>query len=153
MLSRYHECSCGVQRVDRAISRKTPSWVTSVVTYTYSIIYYSGEIDRTGLKILENNKNIQSIFSVNTNILLRRFRLKFLRIMYSYLVLQGTLQLRKHPVLINNSTGTSIYFEVGNNVCIFLKAFLQMLGKITHKSARTRNLGWTVIHHLVIKSA
>jgi hypothetical protein len=31
----------------------------------------------------ENNKNIQSIISVNTNILLRRFRLKFLRIMYS----------------------------------------------------------------------
>jgi hypothetical protein len=44
---------------------------------------YSGEIDRIGLKILENNKNIQSIISVNTNILLRRFRLKFLRIMYS----------------------------------------------------------------------
>jgi hypothetical protein len=38
---------------------------------------------RTGLKILENNKNIQIIISVNTNILLRRFRLKFLRIMYS----------------------------------------------------------------------
>jgi hypothetical protein len=47
------------------------------------LIKYSGEIDRTGLKILENNKNIQSIISVNTNILLRRFRLKFLRIMYS----------------------------------------------------------------------
>jgi hypothetical protein len=43
----------------------------------------SGEIDRTGLKILENNKNIQSIISVNTNILLRRFWLKFLRIMYT----------------------------------------------------------------------
>jgi hypothetical protein len=43
----------------------------------------SGEIDRTGPKILENNKNIQSIISVNINILLRRFRLKFLRIMYS----------------------------------------------------------------------
>jgi hypothetical protein len=40
------------------------------------------EIDRTGLKILENNKNIQSIITVNTNILLRKFRLKFLRIMY-----------------------------------------------------------------------
>jgi hypothetical protein len=53
----------------------------------------------TALKILENNKNIQSIISVNTNILLRRFRLKFLRIVYStYLVLQGTPQLRKHPV-------------------------------------------------------
>jgi hypothetical protein len=36
------------------------------------------------LKILGNNKNIQSIISVNNkNILLRRFRLKFLRIMYS----------------------------------------------------------------------
>jgi hypothetical protein len=40
-------------------------------------------MDRTGLKILGNNKNIQSIISVNTNILLRRFRLKFLRIMCS----------------------------------------------------------------------
>jgi hypothetical protein len=47
------------------------------------LLIYSGEIDRTGLKILENNKNIRSIISVNTNILLRRFRLKFLRIMYS----------------------------------------------------------------------
>jgi hypothetical protein len=37
----------------------------------------------TGLKILENKKNIQSIVSVDTNILLRRFRLKFLRIMCS----------------------------------------------------------------------
>jgi hypothetical protein len=40
-------------------------------------------MDRTGLKILENNKNIQPIISVNTNILLRRFRLEFLRIMCS----------------------------------------------------------------------
>jgi hypothetical protein len=47
------------------------------------LILYSGQIDRTGLKILENNKNIQSIISVDTNIVLRRFRLKFLRIMYS----------------------------------------------------------------------
>jgi hypothetical protein len=47
------------------------------------LIQYSEEIDRTALKILENNKNIQSIISVNTNILLRKFRLKFLRIMYS----------------------------------------------------------------------
>jgi hypothetical protein len=39
--------------------------------------------DRSGLKILENNKNIQSVISVNTNILLRRFRIKFLRILYS----------------------------------------------------------------------
>jgi hypothetical protein len=55
------------------------------------LVQHSGEIDRTGLKILENNTNIQSIISVNTNILLRRFRLK-------YLVLQGTPQLRKHPI-------------------------------------------------------
>jgi hypothetical protein len=47
------------------------------------LIEYSGEIDRTGLKILKNNKKIQSIIPVNTNILLRRFRLKFLKIMYS----------------------------------------------------------------------
>jgi hypothetical protein len=47
------------------------------------LIEYGGEIDRTGLKILKNNKKIQSIIPVNTNILLRRFRLKFLRIMYS----------------------------------------------------------------------
>jgi hypothetical protein len=53
------ECICSVQRV------------------------LQSEMDRTGLKILENNKNIQSIISVNTNILLRRFRLKFLRIMCS----------------------------------------------------------------------
>jgi hypothetical protein len=45
------------------------------------LIKYSGEIDRTGLKIVENNK--KTIISVNTNILLRRFRLKFLRIIYS----------------------------------------------------------------------
>jgi hypothetical protein len=45
------------------------------------------EIDRTGLKILENNKNIQSIISVNTKILLRKFRLKFLRIMYGSTVM------------------------------------------------------------------
>jgi hypothetical protein len=71
------ECSCGVQRVRRAISKKTPSWATSVINLVQR------KIDRTGLKILENNKNIQSIISVNTNILLRRFTLKFLRIMYS----------------------------------------------------------------------
>jgi hypothetical protein len=54
------KCSCGVQRVRRAISRKTPSWATSVINLVQR------EIDRTGLKILENNKNIQSIISVNT---------------------------------------------------------------------------------------
>jgi hypothetical protein len=48
-----------------------------------TILGHVREIDRTGLKILENNKNIQSIISLNTNLLLRRFRLKFLRIMYS----------------------------------------------------------------------
>jgi hypothetical protein len=87
------ECNCGVQRVPRAISRKTLFWATSVI----NLVQRRNRQDR--LKILENNKNIQSIISVNTNILLRRFRLKFLRIMYStYLVLQGTPQLRKRPV-------------------------------------------------------
>jgi hypothetical protein len=47
------------------------------------LIEYSGEIDRTGLKISENNKNIQSFISVNTNILLRRPRLKLSRTMHS----------------------------------------------------------------------
>jgi hypothetical protein len=59
---------------------KSFSYGTQVMGHP--VYTYSGEIDRTGLKILENNKNIQSIISVNTNILLRRFRLKFLRIMY-----------------------------------------------------------------------
>jgi hypothetical protein len=68
------ECNCGVQRARRAIFRKTPSWATSVINLVQQ---------RNRLKILENNKNIHSIISINTNILLRRFRLKFLRIMYS----------------------------------------------------------------------
>jgi hypothetical protein len=70
MLSRYQNASAASREYCKAISGKTPFWA-------------SGEMDRTGLKILENNKNIQSIISVNTNILLRRFRLKFLRIMCS----------------------------------------------------------------------
>jgi hypothetical protein len=69
-------CNCGVQRVSRAIYRKTPSWATSVI----NLVQRRNRQDR--LKILENNKNIQSIVSVHTNIVLRRFRLKFLRIMY-----------------------------------------------------------------------
>jgi hypothetical protein len=88
MLSEY---SRGIhQTVRKAISGKTPSWATSVINLVQR------EIDRTGLKILENNKNIQSIISVNTNILLRRFRLKFLKIMYSTSCYTGTHQLRKH---------------------------------------------------------
>jgi hypothetical protein len=71
------ECSCCVQRVRRTISRKTPSWATSVI----NLRQRRNRQDRT--QILENNENIQSIISLNTNILLRRFRLKFLRIMYS----------------------------------------------------------------------
>jgi hypothetical protein len=70
------------------------------------LILYRGEIDRTGLKILENNKNIQSIVSVNTNILLRKFRLQFLRIMYStYLP----------PVTRNASTSKTpcMYLDIG----------------------------------------
>jgi hypothetical protein len=71
MLSRYQNAAAASREYYRAISGKTPSWARLV------IIKYSEEMDRTGLKILENNKNIQSIISVNTNILLRRFRLKF----------------------------------------------------------------------------
>jgi hypothetical protein len=69
------------------------------------------EIDRAGLKILENNKNIQSIISVNTNILLRRFRLKFLKIIKFIVALcdvfwkiarTGRFYLEKyHPVTYN----------------------------------------------------
>jgi hypothetical protein len=69
------------------------------------------EIDRPGLKILENNKNIQSIISVNTNILLRRFRLKFLKIIKFMVALcdvfwkiarTGRFYLEKyHPVTYN----------------------------------------------------
>jgi hypothetical protein len=55
---------------------------------------YSGEIDRTGLKILENNKNIQSIISVNTNILLRKVRLKFLRITQVYKIKKKLVPLK-----------------------------------------------------------
>jgi hypothetical protein len=62
------------------------------------LIQYSLEIDRTGLKILENNKNIQLIISVNTNILLRRFRLKFLRIMYSTSCYKERLNFENSPV-------------------------------------------------------
>jgi hypothetical protein len=47
-----------------------------------TILGHVSDIDRTGFKILENYKIIQSIISVNINILLRRFRLKYLRIMY-----------------------------------------------------------------------
>jgi uncharacterized protein YbaP (TraB family) len=74
-------------------------------------------MDRTGLKILlENNKNIQSIISVNTNILLRRFRLKFLRIMCSkYLVLQGTRQLREHLYKSRNTRFEERYTQRTNS--------------------------------------
>jgi hypothetical protein len=77
MLSRYQNAAAASREyAERFPERRHPG-------PRQLLIYYSGEIDRTGLKILENNKNIQSIISVNTNILLRRFRLKFLRIMYS----------------------------------------------------------------------
>jgi hypothetical protein len=66
MLSRYQNAAAASREYCRAISGKAQPGM-----------------DRTGLKILENNKNIQSIISVITNILLRRFRLKFLRIMCS----------------------------------------------------------------------
>jgi hypothetical protein len=72
MLSRYQNASAASREYCKAISRKTPSWATSVI----NLVQRRNRQDR-------NNKNIQSIISVNTNILLRRFRLKFLRIMCS----------------------------------------------------------------------
>jgi hypothetical protein len=42
-------------------SGKTPSWATSVI----NLVQRRNRQDRTRLKILENNKNIQSIISVN----------------------------------------------------------------------------------------
>jgi hypothetical protein len=77
MLSRYQNAAAASREyADRFPERHHPG-------PRQLLIKYSGEIDRTGLKILENYKNIQSIISVNTNILLRSFRLKFLRIMSS----------------------------------------------------------------------
>jgi hypothetical protein len=99
-------------------------------------------------KILENNKNIQSIISVNTNILLRRFRLKFLRIMYSiscykeHLNFENTLYLRsfyngafsiasKHDfddqffllaTVLFFYLFNSIYFSLHVTVCRYLKS-------------------------------
>jgi hypothetical protein len=75
MLSRYQNAA--------AASREYAERFQKDTVLGQLLIKYSGKIDRTGFKILENNKNIQSSISVNTNILLRRFRLKFLRIMYS----------------------------------------------------------------------
>jgi hypothetical protein len=75
----------------------------------------------TGLKILENNKNIQSIISLNTNILLRRFRLKFLRIMYSIscykepLNFENTLYLELSVAMRNLwSLEKNVYFTTYN---------------------------------------
>jgi hypothetical protein len=95
MLSRYQNAAAASREYYRAISGKTPSWARLV------IIKYSEEMDRTGLKILENNKNIQSIISVNTNILLRRFRLKFLRIMCSIRVTRNA-STYKTPCIIRS---------------------------------------------------
>jgi hypothetical protein len=77
MLSRYQNAAAASREAESTQSDFQKDTILGHVSY------YSGEIDRTGLKILENNKNIKSIISLNINILLRRFRLKFLRIMYS----------------------------------------------------------------------
>jgi hypothetical protein len=61
----YHvsECICSVQRVLQSDFRKD--------TILGQVNYNSGEMDRTGLKILENNKNIQSIVSVKARVYLK----------------------------------------------------------------------------------
>jgi hypothetical protein len=100
------ECSCSVQRVRRAIFRKTPSWATSVI----NLVGTARKIDRTGLKILGNYKTIQSIISVNANILLRRFRLKFLRTMYSTWCYKERLNLKNTLYKKNCKTKNLITF-------------------------------------------
>jgi hypothetical protein len=100
MLSRYQNAAAASREyAKRFPERYNPGSVINLVQW------------RNRLKILENYKNMQSIISVNTNILLRRFRLKFLRIMYStscYVL--GTAQLRKHPVYIDISCCTIFAF-------------------------------------------
>jgi hypothetical protein len=65
-------------------------------------------MDRTGLKIFENNKNILLIISVNTNILLRRFRLKFLRIMCSTSCYKKGLNFENTLYILNRIIGNEI---------------------------------------------
>jgi hypothetical protein len=72
-------------------------------------------MDRTGLKILENNKNIQSIISVNTNILLRRFRLTFLRIMCSTSCYKEHVNFENSLYTINSGATLDFYFGTGSN--------------------------------------
>jgi hypothetical protein len=74
------ECICSVQRVLQSDFRKD-TILRGGGGLVINLVQRRNGQDRT--KILENNKNIQSIISVNTNILLRRFRLKFLRMMCS----------------------------------------------------------------------
>jgi hypothetical protein len=72
--------------------------------------------------MLENYENIRSIISVNTNILLRRFRLKFLRIMYSiscckerlnfentlYNIISGGIFFRLYESLLHSNLSSGI---------------------------------------------
>jgi hypothetical protein len=67
------ECICSVQRVLQSDFQKD-----TILGQVNQVQGRNGQ-DR----ILENNKNIQSIISVNTNILLRGFGLEFLGIMCS----------------------------------------------------------------------
>jgi hypothetical protein len=81
MLLMYAQCyqnTAAASRVRKAISGKTPFWATSFI----NLVQWGNRQDRTQY-FRKQKKYIQSIFSVNTNILLRRFRRKFLRIMYS----------------------------------------------------------------------
>jgi hypothetical protein len=120
------ECNCGVQRERSAISRKTSSWATSVINLVQR------RNDRTGLKILENNKNIQSIISVNTNILLRRFRLKFLRIMYS-------TSCYKEPLNFENTLyhALGLLWKINDNSCWHKKIAISIRLLIISRFSRT----------------
>jgi hypothetical protein len=98
MLSRYQNAAAASREYAERFQKDT----------ILGHVSYRGEIDRTEVNILENNKNIQSIISVNTNILLRRFRLKFLRIMYS-------TSCYKERLNFENSLYISYFFEIKIN--------------------------------------
>jgi hypothetical protein len=75
-LWRYQNASAASREYCKAISGKTPFWARLII----NLVQGRNGQDRTwNFEILENNKNIQSIISVNTNILLRRSRPKLLR--------------------------------------------------------------------------
>jgi hypothetical protein len=120
------KCSCDIQKVRRAISERHHPGQRQL------LIQYSGEIDRTGLKILENNKNMQSIISVNINILLRRFRLKFLRIMYSTSCYKERLNFGNTLYCIFCRNKLFIYQTVGKSILLLVDAQLTFFSRTSY---------------------